>query len=156
MRAERDGHLPKVFLSAGFSMIELLIVIVIIGIIAAIAIPGLLALVERARQNQSMEDLSTLAMYIGAYHLQTKHYPVCDDITVLNQVLSDFHENKMVMTKDGWGNFFLYNCQDGLVYSVTSMGADGRGTHGDDGGFFFLDFNKEITIVNGAYAQKPE
>ena len=54
----------------GFSLIELLIVVVIIGIIAAIAIPNLLNAVQRGKQKRSMSDMRALATAIEAYAVE--------------------------------------------------------------------------------------
>lgn len=59
----------------GFTIVELLIVIVVIGILAAISIVAYSGVQNRAHDTTIKSDLSNLSRQIGAYHAIHGHYP---------------------------------------------------------------------------------
>ncbi|MGC9329080.1 MAG: type II secretion system protein [Candidatus Hinthialibacter sp.] len=65
----------KKFPSA-FTLIELLIVVAIIGILAAIAVPNFLNAQVRAKVSRVEADMRTLATALESYHLEFGNYPV--------------------------------------------------------------------------------
>lgn len=67
-------HFPK----SAFTLIELLIVVAIIGILAAIAIPNFLNAQTRAKVSRAMADLRTIATGIEAYSVDWNIYPLND------------------------------------------------------------------------------
>ena len=60
----------------GFTLIELLIVVAIIAILAAIAVPNFLEAQTRAKISAIKADQRTLATALEAYHVDEKHYPL--------------------------------------------------------------------------------
>jgi prepilin-type N-terminal cleavage/methylation domain-containing protein len=58
-----------------FTLIELLIVVAIIAILAAIAVPNFLESQTRAKVSRVMADMRTLATAIESYNTDTNHYP---------------------------------------------------------------------------------
>jgi len=68
----------------GFTLIELMIVIAIIIILAAIAIPNYLRMTERARRSRVAGDFASLATALEAYAVDWGHYP-CDGTAVTDE-----------------------------------------------------------------------
>ena len=62
----------------GFTLIELLIVVAIIAILAAIAIPNFLAAQVRAKVSRAKNDLRTVATSLESYRIDNNTYPVVD------------------------------------------------------------------------------
>lgn len=64
----------------GFTLLELLIVIVIIGILAVLIIPNLAAGPLRARDTQRKQDLRNIKTALEAYHVDNSNYPQSTDV----------------------------------------------------------------------------
>src|SRR6476619_3309872 len=62
-------------LESGFTLLELLVVMTIIGILAAIAVPALRDSPQRAREATLKEDLFTMRSVIDQYHGDKGSYP---------------------------------------------------------------------------------
>jgi len=54
--------------SRGFSLIELLITLVVIGVIAAISLPNLMAAIDKGKQKRTMADLRSIGTAVGWDH----------------------------------------------------------------------------------------
>lgn len=59
----------------GFTLIELLIVVAIIAILAAIAVPNFLEAQTRAKISRNMADMRTIATGLESYYVDNNHYP---------------------------------------------------------------------------------
>ncbi|HPA46471.1 MAG TPA: prepilin-type N-terminal cleavage/methylation domain-containing protein, partial [bacterium] len=60
---------------AAFTLIELLIVVAIIGILAAIAVPNFMNARMRASVSRAQSDLRNLSVALESYRLDNNHYP---------------------------------------------------------------------------------
>ncbi|MFB3896243.1 MAG: prepilin-type N-terminal cleavage/methylation domain-containing protein [bacterium] len=64
----------------GFTLIELLIVVAIIAILAAIAIPNFLAAQTRSKVSKLKAEFKTLATAIESYNVDANSYPIYDSL----------------------------------------------------------------------------
>src|SRR5271169_3792260 len=70
----------------GFTMIELLIVLVILAVLASIAIPQYFTYLDKARLAASISTLSSLGIDLEAYHTSNGQYPIAIDwVTYIDQ-----------------------------------------------------------------------
>jgi type IV pilus assembly protein PilA len=65
------------FCKRGFTLIEVLIVVIILGILATISIPNFTNMVERARKSEALTNLSAIVTGQRAYHLEHGNYIAC-------------------------------------------------------------------------------
>jgi general secretion pathway protein G len=116
---------------AGFSLTEILIVIAVVGVIAAIAIPGYINSLEQARIARAVADIRVIEADIRAYRSLNDAWPTR---------LSDVRRGP---TRDPWGNDYVYTDLSGLKgkgkarkdrflnplnsdFDLYSLGRDGR------------------------------
>jgi len=111
----------------GFSLIELLVVMVIIGMLGALVGPKLFRHVDTARQKDAVAQIALLEQALDIYRLEKHHYP---------KSLADIQEYlKKELPKDPWNNPYEYKSpgDDGRDYEIISFGADGSaGGEGKD------------------------
>jgi len=108
---------------AAFSLIELMIVIVILGLLAAMVMPSLTGKGEEAKRDLVCVQMKSI--YDGAldmYKIKNSIYPSTEEgLAVLVQDDSYFKDGKM--PKDSWGQEFIYLNNDGKI-ELISLGAD--------------------------------
>lgn len=95
MRTTRKQH-------AGFTLIELMIVMAIIGILAVIAIPSYVSAVRQAREAVLKEDLFTMRNAIDSYTADKQKAPQSLDDLVQDGYLKTIPEDPMTHSKDTW------------------------------------------------------
>ncbi len=141
--------------SRGFTLVELLIVIAIVGIVAAIAVPNLLNALDRGKQKRTMGDMHALAEAIETYGIDHSSFPVASDVLSLQAILDPIFIRE-IPTKDGWNHDFVAN-STATNYTIGSQGKDGTGGLATCSGSPLCgDLNDAIIFSNGQFIQWPE
>ena len=87
---------------AGFTLIELVIVMAIIGILLTLAIPNFAAAIKHAREAVLKEDLQTMRMAIDSYTMDKQKAPQSLDDLIQDGYLRAIPEDPMTHSKDTW------------------------------------------------------
>lgn len=103
----------------GFTLIEIMIVVVIIGILASVIAPKIFDKPGQARTTKAQNDIRTLSSVLGLYKLDNFNYPGTGG--GLNELVGKYLEK---LPKDPWGRDYIY-LTSGDDYQLYSYGADG-------------------------------
>lgn len=124
---------------AGFTMVELMAVIIIIGILAAAVVLNFAGRVDAARVTTTKANLKLLHGAVLQFKMDTGRYPSEEEgLNVLIEAPTDVKNyatggylESTEIPKDGWGNDFVYIRfpESGKPFAIKSYGADG-----EDGG----------------------
>lgn len=121
---------------AGFSLLELMVVLVILGLLTTIVVINVLPSQDRAMTEKARADISTLEQAVELYRLQMLTYPSTEDgLEALvtgptgGDAAARFPANGFIrrLPNDPWGNEYqyLYPGEHG-EYDIFSLGQDGR------------------------------
>ena len=126
---------------AGFTLVELMVVIVIIGLLATVVAINVLPSQDRAMVGKARADISVLEQAIETYRLDNLSFPADLQSLVAAPVglarPERYREGGYVrrLREDPWGNPYQYRrpSTHGGQFDVFSLGADGReGGEGND------------------------
>jgi general secretion pathway protein G len=126
----------------GFTLVELMVVIIILAVLTGIAIPSYLALRNRAREQATRSEMQNIATAISVYEADHEEFPTGVDIGDLEDALEadDLSGTGAYManvpTKDAWNDDYSYTSADGSSYTLSSNGGTGAAA---------------ITITDGAF-----
>jgi general secretion pathway protein G len=127
----------------GFTLIELMVVIVIIGLLATVVTLNVLPSQDRAMREKARTDVSLLEQAIDTYRLENLSYPRTEDgLQALLKPPASLSRPERYraggyirrLPTDPWGNAYLYRFP-GVhgPFDVYSLGADGaEGGEGED------------------------
>lgn len=114
----------------GFTLVELLLVLVILGLIAGLVLPGIIGKAEGAKVKAAASQVSRLAMAVESYYLDTGVTPES-----LQQLVEDPGSSggwngpyvKSASLKDPWGRDYEYVFPgEHGEFDIFSLGADGQ------------------------------
>ncbi|WP_114417812.1 type II secretion system major pseudopilin GspG [Marinospirillum perlucidum] len=120
----------------GFTLLEVMVVLVIIGLLVAIVAPNVLDNQDKAMVQKAKADLASLEQALEMYRLDNFNYPTSEqglDALVTKPTLApqpdNYRENGYIrrLPTDPWGNDYQYRQpgEHGRV-DIYSLGADGR------------------------------
>lgn len=121
---------------AGFTLLEVMVVIVILGVLASLVVPNLLGNKEKADRQKAISDIVALENALDMYRLDNGRYPTTEQgLEALIQQPANMADSRNYRTggyikrlpKDPWGNDYQYLSpgEKGL-FDVYTLGADGQ------------------------------
>ncbi|HEY2807307.1 MAG TPA: type II secretion system major pseudopilin GspG [Steroidobacteraceae bacterium] len=127
----------------GFTLIEIMVVVIIIGLMASLIVPAVIGQVDKAKITKAKGDIRALETALTMYRLDNSKYPTTDqgltalvtqpaDPTIKNWKPGGYLQR---VSKDPWGNDYQYGNPGthGKEYDLYTLGADGApGGDGND------------------------
>ncbi|MDB1122500.1 type II secretion system major pseudopilin GspG [Vibrio algarum] len=138
----------------GFTLLEIMVVVVILGILASVVVPNLLGNKEKADQQKAVSDISALEQALDMYKLDNSVYPTTDQgLEALVTKPSGSPEPRNYrdggyirrLPQDPWGYDYQYlSPGDKGTLDIFSLGSDGQeggeGSAADIGNWNIQDF----------------
>jgi general secretion pathway protein G len=131
----------------GFTLIEIMVVVIIIGLLAAVIVPQVINKVDEARVSKAKADIQSLETALTMYRLDNSKYPTSDqglqalmvqptDPSIRHWRIGGYLQR---VSKDPWGQDYQYQFPGthGKEYDLFTLGADaqpgGDGVNADIG-----------------------
>ncbi len=119
---------------SGFTLIEIMVVVVILGILAGVVVPRIMDRPDTARISAAQHDIRAIESALNLYRLDNNHYPSTDQgLEALvepprgNPEPRNWQGYLDSVPKDPWGNEYQYlNPGEHGDIDIFSYGADGR------------------------------
>lgn len=138
---------PAARRARGFTLIEIMVVVIIIGLLAAVIVPQVVGRVDDARISKAKQDIQAIESALVMFKLDNFKYPSTDqglralvqqptDPSIRNWRAGGYLKR---VSKDPWGNDYLYVFPGtrGGEYDLYTLGADaqpgGEGPNADIG-----------------------
>ena len=122
--------------AAGFTLIEIMVVVVILAVLGALVVPKILENVDKARVTRAQSDIRAVQTALDLYRLDNFKYPTTEqglqalvtqpvDPTITNYRSGGYLPS---LPKDPWNNVYLYASPGvgGRDYDITTYGRDGK------------------------------
>lgn len=106
----------------GFTLVELMVVIVILGLLATIVIINVVPALDTASVQKAQTDIQTIDSAVQQYYVDNRRYPTTQEgLAALRPYLRR-------VSNDPWSRPYVYAApgRNGQPYTIMSLGADGR------------------------------
>lgn len=121
----------------GFTLIEIMVVVIVLGILAAVVVQNLAGSTDDARISKARSDISSLQTLVEAFRLHMRRYPTEDEgLGILREEPDSDDANlwkgpytNRPIPNDPWGNPYQFYAPapNGIdPYGIESMAADGQ------------------------------
>jgi general secretion pathway protein G len=121
---------------SGFTLIEIMVVVVILAVLGALVVPKILENVDKARVTRAQSDIRAIQTALDLYRLDNFKYPTTEqglqalvtqpvDPTITNYRSGGYLPS---LPKDPWNNLYMYTSPGaaGRDYDITTYGRDGK------------------------------
>ena len=125
----------------GFTLIEIMIVVVILGLLAGVAVYSYPRFLDRAKRQKARADLSVISGGLEAFYGDKHRYPANQE--GLKALSPEYVKS---VPSDPWGRAYQYvqPGRNGVAFEVITYGADGReGGSGPDADLSTANLNAE-------------
>lgn len=116
---------------AGFTLVELLLVVTILGVLASIAVMNLGGTSEEARIRATQTDIATIQNAVSTYEIRTGKYP-----SSIDDLAKEIDGQKGLLDAtaltDKWGTKFSFKNEGGGYFEIRSAGPDTAMNTADD------------------------
>jgi general secretion pathway protein G len=139
----------------GFTMLELMAVLIIIGLLATLVVTKVASKIDQARVTTTVANLKILHAAVNQFKMDTGRFPTEEEgLKALIEQPSDVKNwepggylETTQIPKDGWGNDFIFELypESGKPFVIKSLGADGE--EGGEG------YNADL-LSTDAYTEK--
>ena len=128
----------KIKNSSGFTLVEIMLVVIIIGVLAAMVVPRFAGRTEQAKIARASSDIAAIGLGLDLYELDLGQYPASLTELVAKEAPAGMSQEgrdkwngpylKKGLPKDPWGRDYQYNkeSQHNQDYDLFSLGPDGQ------------------------------
>ena len=144
---------------SGFTLIEVMIVVVILAILAAIVVPRVMSAPDKARDTRARADIQGIVSALNMYKLDNYTYPTTEQgLKALVQkpttdpVPQNWHQQLSKVPKDPWGHpyKYVYPGSHGEPFDVWTDGPPGSGNKGKIGNWNIDEDNSNNSDNSGS------
>ena len=128
---KQEKSIAREALRQGFTLIEILVVVAIIGMLGAVAVPAYMNHVKESRIETTRLLINNVELALQTYNMKHGKYP--DSLEVLTQAPDEDSDPLLDGEPvDPWGNELKYEKKGKRRPLLTSLGPDGEEGGGDD------------------------